>query len=375
MAKVAEQLAAQWRSQLADYKESERESIVLWLLGADQDRFEDLGKKDLEVIQQGLDFRYRILVQRYLKVSPTQAYRNLINRLGSLIVLRQKIRTWVSLSRDRQRAVADVIQEVIQEMLKSDRYIQQQIAWIDRCTQNSRLKNNLLLASMEEYCLRPIRNQPLISYRFFNYLRRQEKGGMTQVPQQETVQILSEELNLDETNSPVSLLDRDAIAEYQESQDWEIKQALREEVKREFTAYLEAKIGQVAVGWLELYLHGSSQEEIAKTLNLPIKQVYRLREKVGYHALKVFALKIKPELVANWLEISLQEHNLGLTPQQWQVFYADLTPTQQHLIAALKGGQSVESLAKRLNWKINQVMSEWTKIYLVAQEKRNLFLI
>jgi hypothetical protein len=34
---------------------------------------------------------------------------------------------------------------------------------------------------------------------------------------------------------------------------------------------------------------------------VPIKQVYRLREKVTYHAVKVFGVKQQPELVAEWL--------------------------------------------------------------------------
>ncbi|TRU48062.1 MAG: hypothetical protein EWV91_09920, partial [Microcystis aeruginosa Ma_QC_Ca_00000000_S207] len=42
---------------------------------------------------------WQILRQRYLKVSPTRSYRNLIDRLGACVTLRQKIRTWVSLCR------------------------------------------------------------------------------------------------------------------------------------------------------------------------------------------------------------------------------------------------------------------------------------
>ncbi|BAS56702.1 hypothetical protein NIES2135_39820 [Leptolyngbya boryana NIES-2135] len=36
-------------------------------------------------------------------------------------------------------------------------------------------------------------------------------------------------------------------------------------------------------------------------LDMPIKQVYRLREKVNYHAVRVFAQKSQPELVTEWL--------------------------------------------------------------------------
>ncbi len=178
-----------------------------------------------------MDYRYRIWRQRYLRVSPTQAYRHLSARLGSLVMLRNKIRTWVALSRERQRAVADVLQEVIQEMLNSDRYIQGQIAWIAKCSQDERLRNSLLLASVEEYCMRPIRNQPLLVYRFVNFLRRSQRGGMNQVPQSEIVRLVSEEVSGDEGDSSVSWLDSQAIADYQETENGEEQQALRMTVR------------------------------------------------------------------------------------------------------------------------------------------------
>ncbi|MGK7874208.1 MAG: HetZ-related protein 2 [Xenococcaceae cyanobacterium] len=375
MAKVADELEQFWRSRLLkDYSQQsqqEPESILCWLLGEERGRFEGLTAKQLAIARQGIDYRYRILRQRYLGVSPTRAYQNLITRLGSLVMLRNKIRTWVSLSRDRQRAVADVLQEIIQEMLNSDRYIQQQIAWIGKCTQDKRLQNSLLLTSVEEYCLRPIRNQPLLVYRFVNFLRRQGRGGMTQVPQNEIVRLISEEVTLDETDSPGSLLDSQAIADYQEIQNWEEQQAMRIAVQQEFERYLAENVGQEALQWLQLYLQGRSQEAIAKILNLPVKQVYRLREKVGYHALRVFALKGKPELVANWLEISLKEHNLGLTPKQWEAYWQSLTPMQQQLIKELKAGKTLEAIAQELKLKSSQVMGEWSKLYLAAQALRS----
>ncbi len=54
---------------------------------------------------------------------------------------------------------------IIQEIVKTERYIQEEMAWIAKCTSSMRLRDNLLLATLEEYCLRPVRNQPLIAYR------------------------------------------------------------------------------------------------------------------------------------------------------------------------------------------------------------------
>jgi hypothetical protein len=287
------------------------------------------------------------------------------------VTLRNKIRTWVSLSRDRQRAVVDVLQEVIQELLNSDRYIQKQIAWIAQCTEDPRLRDALLLTSVEEYCLRPIRNQPLLVYRFVNFLRRSQRGGMTHVPEGDTVRLVSEEVTPEETDAPVSLLDNQALADYQEAQSSEEQQTLRMSVRQEFEAYLTENLGPEAAQWLRLYLQGQSQEAIASALNKPVKEIYRLREKITYHAIRVFSIKGKPELVASWLETSLQEHSFGLTPVQWQDYLASLTPFQQNLLEERKAGKSLEAIAKDSNMKINQVIGEWSKLYLAAQALRS----
>lgn len=372
---VVEKLASFWRSQLekecSDQSLETRQSIVKWLLGEDTERFETLDTQQLTIAKQAMDYRYRILRQRYLGVTPEKAYSCLMQRLGSLFLIRNKIRTWVALSRDRQRSVVDVLQEVVQELLQNDRYLQQQMSWIAQCTPNPRLRNQLILAATEEYCLRPIRNQPLLLYRFVNYLRRTQRGGMTQVPTGDLVRLVSEELVPDDADNPVSLLDAQAIAQYQESQAWEEQQRQRLTVQTCFEDYLKEQLDNEAAQWLRLYLQGRTQEAIAQELNLPIKQVYRLREKISYHATRIFALKHQPELVANWLEISLQDHSLGLTPTQWNEYWESLTPTQRQLLDSLKSGQSIEAIAKELNWKANQVMGEWSKLYLAAQALRS----
>lgn len=375
MEKLADLLEKDWRSRLLsdypDHSPSTRNSIICWLLGEDLERFDSLAPSQLAIAKQAMDYRYRILRQRYLGVGPEQAYQNLMTRLISLVTLRNKIRTWIALSRDRQRAVVDVLQEVIQELLNSDRYIQKQITWIAQCTQDSRLRDTLLLTTIEEYCLRPIRNQPLLVYRFVNFLRRSQRSGMTHVPQGDRVQLVSDSLNLDDSNAPVSLLDNQAQIEYQQQQTIEEQQRLRKSVRQEFEVYLGKHLGSEAVIWLQLYLQGKTQEAIAKALNKPVKEVYRLREKISYHAVRVFAVKEKQELVASWLETSLQEHTLGLTPSQLQEFMHNLKPRQRQIFELLKAGQTTEAIAKALNLKTNQVMGEWSKLYLAAQTIRS----
>ena len=152
MTELAQKLEQEWRSRLVidcpHQCPATLDSIVRWLLGDNLARFDTLMPNQLAIAMQAMDYRYRILRQRYLGVGPERAYRNLTTRLAGLVTLRNKIRTWVSLSRDRQRAVVDVLQEVIQELLNSDRYIQKQIAWIAQCTEDPRLRDALLLTSV-----------------------------------------------------------------------------------------------------------------------------------------------------------------------------------------------------------------------------------
>jgi DNA-binding CsgD family transcriptional regulator len=372
---LAQKLAQDWKSRLEqdcpNESSSARESVVRWLLGNKPERLETLNPTQLAIASSAIDFQYRILISRYLGVPPEKAYRNLIGRLAGLVVLRQKIQAWVSLSRDRQRSAVEVLQEVIQEMLNSDRYLQQQVAWIAECTSDRRLRNALLLASTEEYCLRPIRNQPLLVYRFVNYLRRAQRGGLTQVPAGDWVRLVSEQVVPDDADEPINLLDERALAQFQENRAGEEQQAQRQKVQQEFENYLAAEVDPLAARWLRLYLQGRSQEAIAEALKVPVKQIYRLREKVSYHAIRVFAVKQAPELVANWLETSLTENSLGLTPSQWQQYWENLTPVQRQLVESLKAGKSIETIASEMKLKTNQVIGEWNKLYLVAQSLRN----
>jgi hypothetical protein len=371
----AAELSQYWHERLAkecpEQRAATRKSIVCWLLGRDLKRFELLEPQELEIAKQAIEYRWIILRQRYLGIGRERAYRNLITRLASVVSLRSKIQSWVALSSDRQRTVLDVLQEIIQELLQSDTYMQQQMSCIAEFTTDKRLRDALLLTSVEEYTLRPIRNQPLLVYRFVNYLRRTQRGGLTQVPVSERLKIVSEEIFSDDGEHCVNLVDTQAIAQYQEAKQLEEQQLLRQSVQTEFANYLRKNLGQEAVDWLRLYLQGKSADEITKQLNKPIREIYRLREKVSYHAVRVFALKDHPELVDNWLSISLQEHNLGLTPSQWQQLYEELTPIGQQVLTLRKAGNSMEAIAQQLKLKTHQAMGEWTKVFLASQALRH----
>ncbi|MFO0100104.1 MAG: HetZ-related protein 2 [Aphanizomenon sp.] len=367
-------LAQYWQQRLntecPEESQDTRQSILNWLLGRDLERFNLLNPKEIEIAKQAMEYRWRILHKRYLGMSREKAYRQLISRLGSIVAVRNKIQAWIALSRDRQCSMIEVLQEVLQELIQSDSYIQQQITYIAALTTDKKLRDTLLFATIEEYCLRPVRNQPILIYRFVNYLRRMQKGGLTQIPNGKLVRLISEEILAENNDHVISLINNQAITQYQETQDLEQQLANRQIVQQKFEKYLLENIGQQAVDWLRLYLQGKTQEEIAKQLNQPVKTVYRLREKLSYHAVRIFAIKDQPELVDNWLLISLEEHNLGLTEPKWQEFQEKITPLGQKIINLRKAGNSMEAIAQQLQLKTHQVLGEWTKIYLAAQTLR-----
>ena len=128
-------------------------------------------------------------------------------------------------------------------------------------------------------------------------MRRNSKAGVTHVPKNEPLLLAFEEIPSEDNESKFSVLDTGAIAQYQIQQEMIEQQMLRDQVKQELSRYLAQKLG-LGVKWLELYLQGHSQQAIASVLNLPVQEVYRLREKISYHVARV-AQKHHPELVAS----------------------------------------------------------------------------
>lgn len=371
---IASDLLSSWQAQiqadLPDQAADTHFAIARWLVGASE-RFESMSKAELKLAKKAMDYRYRILISRYWGLSPERGYKRLLTKLGGLFLIRSKISTWIALSRDRKRAVKDVLQEVIQEMLQSDRHMQQQTQLIRECTQRGNIRNILTLATIEEYCLRPIRNQPLLVYRFVNYLRRSQRGGMTQVPSAELIQLISEEIGTDDADGTLSLLDFEALDRYELQTEFEAQQAARQTVKQQFAEYLHSKLGETAAQWLELHLQGYAQDDISAQLSLNVREAYRLREKVSYHAIRIFTLKEQPDMVFSWLKTSLCHHNLGLTPTQWDDYFSALSTDQQQMLDAFKQGKTIKEVAQTFTLTEKQVASKWSELYLKAQDTRS----
>ena len=119
-----------------------------------------------------------------------------------------------------------------------------------------------------------------------------------------------------------------------------------------------------------LHLQGYAQDSISQHLGIKVREAYRLREKVSYHAIRIFTIKEQPDLVFSWLKTSLKHHNLGLTPTEWDSFVELLSEPQREMLAAFKAGHSVKEIATDSEMTEKQVLSQWAEIYLKAQGAR-----
>lgn len=376
MAPTVPDLLDQWsgriRRELTGVKDPEVAMIARWLVERNAIPAPEAPPEQWETYHRSVEFRYGILQQGYWGLTPQTAYGKLLQRLARLVTLRQKIQAWVAMGRDRRRTVVDVLQELLQELLHKDRHIQREGAWLAVTFPHHPLRNILLFVEIEEYALRPVRNLPLITYRFINFLKKSQRAGLTQVPTAEFIALYSEEYGPpDRENEPVSLFDAQAIAHHEHQNQCQEQHHLRQQIKDKFRQYLRTELGFPALTYFNLYLQGQTPEEIAIALGMSRKQVYRLWEKIKYHAIQVFATKQQPHLVSEWLQILIQEHNFGLTPRQWQDFFSHLSPPQQTIIRQLQQGQDLGVVGESLNLSVAQINKEWVKIYCLAQRCRN----
>lgn len=83
-----------------------------------------------------------------------------------------------------------------------------------------------------------------------------------------------------------------------------------------------------------------------------------------------FALLHRWELVHEWLEADLTT-NLGLTPQQWDTYIAQMDEKQRSLLELKQQGQPDEKIAKTLGLSMAQLQKRWFKILEQAWEIRN----
>jgi hypothetical protein len=144
---------------------------------------------------------------------------------------------------------------------------------------------------------------------------------------------------------------------------------LRSVVITELMNYLQQKQQSDCADYFSLRLQDLSAQEIESILGLTPRQRDYLQQRFKYHVIR-FSLLHNWELVHEWLEASLPT-NLGLTPQQWQLYIDKLDDKDRYLLNLKQQGETDEGVAKTLGLSIAQLQKRWFKILEQAWEIRN----
>ncbi|HEY9616453.1 MAG TPA: heterocyst differentiation protein HetZ [Microcoleaceae cyanobacterium] len=173
-----------------------------------------------------------------------------------------------------------------------------------------------------------------------------------------------------ETDTPWNAASMQQVREQMVAQEPEPPEdTLRHTVITELLAYLKERDQEDCADYFVLRLQDLPANEIEVILGLTARQRDYLQQRFKYHLIR-FALSHRWELVHQWLEADL-ERNLGLTPQQWQTFQAQLEPLQKRLLQLKQQKLADAAIAQTLGCSMAQVQKQWFKLLEQAWEIRN----
>ncbi|AFZ24542.1 hypothetical protein Cylst_2312 [Cylindrospermum stagnale PCC 7417] len=226
------------------------------------------------------------------------------------------------------------------------------------------------MAFTEQYAKRRINlpggaNQQLIILRAQGFARRQ--------PQETTVDI---EMAVDSAKSEEAESYQRSVAVQQIRSQMVAKanfdpseESERDRVIAELMKYLESQGQSDCMDYLSLKLQDLSAPEIDQILGLTSRQRDYLQQRFKYHVEK-FAKQHQWQLVHQWLGAGL-EHKLGLSSQQWDTFWGQLTEQQQQIYQLKTARQSDQAIAKAIQCTPKQLQKRWTQMLELAWAIRN----
>lgn len=226
------------------------------------------------------------------------------------------------------------------------------------------------MAFTEQYAKRRINlpggaNQQLIVLRAQGFARRQ--------PQETTVDIemavdsaKTEEAESYQRNLAVQQIRSQMVAKpgFDPSEESE-----RDRVITELMKYLESQGQADCMDYLSLKLQDLSAPEIDQILGLTSRQRDYLQQRFKYHVEK-FAKQHHWQLVHQWLGAGL-EHKLGLSSQQWDAFWNQLTEQQQQIFQLKTAMENDQAIAKAVQCTPKQLQKRWTQMLELAWAIRN----
>ena len=304
---------------------------------------------------------------RYYQLGSRQGRVELHSSLGA-IVYRHVAVAGSDLGFDaRYNLIEDFLQAFYIEAIKAFR---RETELPEDYTPRTQLQVAEYMAFTEQYAKRRINlpggaNQQLIVLRAQGFARRQ--------PQETTVDIemavdsaKTEEAESYQRNVAVQQIRSQMIAKpgFDPSEESE-----RNRVITELMKYLESQGQSDCMDYLTLKLQDLSAPEIDQILGLTSRQRDYLQQRFKYHVEK-FAKQHQWQLVHQWLGAGL-EHKLGLSSQQWDIFWNQLTPQQQQIFELKTACQSDLLISKAVQCTPKQLQKRWTQMLELAWSIRN----
>ncbi|MEI6441742.1 MAG: HetZ-related protein [Nostocales cyanobacterium ELA583] len=304
---------------------------------------------------------------RYYQLGSKQGRVELHSSLGA-IVYRHVTMAGSDLGFEaRYNLIEDFLQAFYIEAIKAFR---RETELPENYTPRTQLQVAEYMAFTEQYAKRRINlpggaNQQLIVLRAQGFARRQ--------PQETTVDIemavdsaKTEEAESYQRNVAVQQIRSQMIAKpgFDPSEESE-----RNRVITELMKYLESQGQSDCMSYLTLKLQDLSAPEIDQILGLTSRQRDYLQQRFKYHVEK-FAKQHQWQLVHQWLGAGL-EHKLGLSSQQWDTFWNQLTPQQQQIFELKTACQSDQLISKAVQCTPKQLQKRWTQMLELAWSIRN----
>ncbi|MFO5529073.1 MAG: HetZ-related protein [Cuspidothrix sp.] len=304
---------------------------------------------------------------RYYQLGSKQGRVELHSSLGAIVYRHVTVAGSDLGFEARYNLIEDFLQAFYIEAIKAFR---RETELPEDYTPRTQLQVAEYMAFTEQYAKRRINlpggaNQQLIVLRAQGFARRQ--------PQETTVDIemavdsaKTEEAESYQRNVAVQQIRSQMIAKpgFDPSEESE-----RNRVITELMKYLESQGQSDCMDYLTLKLQDLSAPEIDQILGLTSRQRDYLQQRFKYHVEK-FAKQHQWQLVHQWLGAGL-EHKLGLTSQQWDIFWNQLTPQQQQIFELKTACQSDVLISKAVQCTPKQLQKRWTQMLELAWDIRN----
>ncbi|ALB40281.1 MULTISPECIES: HetZ-related protein [Nostocales] len=304
---------------------------------------------------------------RYYQLGSKQGRVELHSSLGAIVYRHVTVAGSDLGFEARYNLIEDFLQAFYIEAIKAFR---RETELPEDYTPRTQLQVAEYMAFTEQYAKRRINlpggaNQQLIVLRAQGFARRQ--------PQETTVDIemavdsaKTEEAESYQRNVAVQQIRSQMIAKpgFDPSEESE-----RNRVITELMKYLESQGQSDCMNYLTLKLQDLSAPEIDQILGLTSRQRDYLQQRFKYHVEK-FAKQHQWQLVHQWLGAGL-EHKLGLSSQQWDIFWNQLTPQQQQIFELKTACQSDQLISKAVQCTPKQLQKRWTQMLELAWSIRN----